>query len=346
VKRIFIYSLYFLVCLPGKAQSLGAYFENTAREAVDIQVLLPADRAYDTAVHTILIDPSPFLEPLVKLSMEDREYQIELADIDIPGICIDAIAGRIADGPRFTVKTGGNIPHEAISSGLTWVDIDTLCRREQVEGVILLNKMEISLHSSVQQVYENTYTPGYYQAYTASIEVVVHVSWSFYMPSNRQEIKKDTSIIEDINSDEWDYPDSALAELPGYAELLRDYAFSAGEISAIAFSPVWVSEERTYYLNGNADMRLAKQLINEEKWDEAFAIWRKYTDNKNTALAKHASYNTILSYEIQGDLETALKWANKTYDTFRLESASTYGDLLKDRIREKETIEMQLGIKH
>jgi hypothetical protein len=343
MNKLIPFSFTLLLCAPVPAQTIRAYLENVPRELVDIEVLMPAERAYDTAVHTILVDPGPFLNPEVKLSIEDKSYQVGPSSLDLPRICADALAGRIADGPRFIVKTGGTLTHHADSSKLTWDEIDSICYNEGVDGLLLLEKMQVSLSTTYLNNTQDE-EKAYFRKWVAVDNMIIHVGWSFYIPANRLSIRKDTTIAEDITSNEFANTDEALANLPAYADLFKDYAFYAGDISASAFSPIWKTEQRNYFLTGNSEMNSVEQLIADGKWDEVFAIWRKYANYPNTVLSAHASYNTILSYEIEGDLETALTWANRTFNTYEMPDALEYAELLAIRIKAKEIIEKQLGI--
>ena len=66
--------------------------------------------------------------------------------------------------------------------------------------------------------------------------------------------------------------------------------------------------------------------------------------SESPAVAKHSYYNSIISYEMGGKLDSAVYLTNEAYRRFKSEEFVDYGLILQERIREEGVVNLQLGI--
>ena len=125
---------------------------------------------------------------------------------------------------------------------------------------------------------------------------------------------------------------------------MGDYATDNGEKFANWIAAVWQRGTHNYYTSGNKELESVKDLIASEKRDEVFKIWRKFAHNESTVVAKHASYNSIISYEMEDKLDSAPYMAGDAYKRFHSKEIANYKLILDDRIWEKESVIRQLGL--
>jgi tetratricopeptide (TPR) repeat protein len=106
-------------------------------------------------------------------------------------------------------------------------------------------------------------------------------------------------------------------------------------------TPAWKKDSRIYY-TGNLNFHEADDYASEGKWKEASEIWEKYTGSANHFLAETSSYNMAVAKEISGDLEEALRWAEKSYSYYKTWRTKQYIKQLKKRVKQAEKLEIQM----
>jgi hypothetical protein len=60
-------------------------------------------------------------------------------------------------------------------------------------------------------------------------------------------------------------------------------------------------------------------------------LWQAETSNPKRKIAGRACYNMAIISEINGDLDAAIDWAQKSYENYGIRLALTYVNILKNR---------------
>ena len=77
------------------------------------------------------------------------------------------------------------------------------------------------------------------------------------------------------------------------------------------------------------------------KWDEAGDLWKKETENPKMKIAGRAAYNMAIISEINGDLDSALGWAQKSYEDYNNKLGIRYVRILENRKYKNEVLKVQ-----
>jgi len=234
--------------------------------------------------------------------------------------------------------------HYENADSLRWKDIADLCNQYKVDAVIALDQLALNLrvHTTAQN---NLWYPVSYTSYNemAIMDVEIIANWKFFNPAARRAIDKYTFNYKRSFTQQARSGDAAIDFLPSAKKIVK----TAGQISAKRYArriaPYWMRLQREYYAIGNADMQLAKSLIDKNKWDEASAIWLNNSLNADKDVARRCNYNLILAYEVQGDIEKAFKQARATYNTYNNDEAKVYMRRLQQRLKDKQLLEKQFG---
>lgn len=152
-------------------------------------------------------------------------------------------------------------------------------------------------------------------------EVVTVAVWGIYNPENGSRMERKT-MIDTIYWNGYDAEGNLQQNYrpPPRRKALELAAAMAGESFAKRFYPTWQTEKRMYSVPPLPDFSEAAFFLEEGKWDEAIALWKNYTDDRNGKMAIDARYNLALAYEMKEDLKTAQKWlseAHKLAKTYR-----------------------------
>lgn len=115
----------------------------------------------------------------------------------------------------------------------------------------------------------------------------------------------------------------------------------AGRGYAIRILPYQIRVTRDYFVKGTGNFKVAKRRAQMGKWNEAAELWEKETDNGKGKIAGRACYNMAIINEINGDLDAALKWAQKSYEDYNNKLALHYTRILENRKYKNEVLNQQ-----
>jgi hypothetical protein len=78
-----------------------------------------------------------------------------------------------------------------------------------------------------------------------------------------------------------------------------------------------------------------------DQWNEAGEIWEKETANPKPKVAGRACYNMGIINEINGNVDEALKWVQKSYTDYNIKQAREYSRILKNRLYKLQVLNEQ-----
>ncbi len=307
----------------------------TKRE-VTIEILKPPHRTFSQRIDSVAVVGykkswgysyrNNFFEPT-------KEELVFFAEEALRGAAYSLTESGIFDtiDVHFTTESPGSLSYRE------------LCEKLNVRALIILDNFYAS-----SVIYVNTnYGHGYYvqnddATYTANQTFSVATRWEYYDYFADEEIN--TAYIskeEKWEAEDSDY-DTAAMKLPQPYEM-SEVAFEAGNRAGERIIPSWKPVERKYFLSGEDSMDMAELKAVINNWEEAGEIWSQYTDHPDPGIAKHATYNMALYYEIMGELEKAYEMARISYKVYFNLRAHSYMKKLKKRIEEQEELEKMFG---
>jgi hypothetical protein len=160
---------------------------------------------------------------------------------------------------------------------------------------------------------------------------IVKTGWRIYDPSGRN-ILDEYALSEDITfTGRGISPVLAAAALIGRKEAVKQVGNKAGQAYAWRLLPYELRVTRDYYVKGTDNFKTARRKAQTGKWDQAGQLWEKETANPTGKIAGRACYNMAIISEINGDLDLAIKWAQKAYEDYGNRLALRYIDILEYR---------------
>ncbi len=313
------------------------YFENTAREPIEIEVLRAADTTIDFSVKKILIFIKPGISSELYITDGKRNFPESFDFKGLPATEFYKMADHLSGSPRFVVMEPSVNIKPPVDKSYSWDEIDSICTNAGVDGCLFLGKQEILMGVTWERREDEDggYVPRGY--------ITILSTYDFYSPKEEIAFSKQVKTGVDFEISDQDLQ-LHYEWASSLKSLVFDYAAENGEKFAGWLVPVWEHDTRNYFLKGNAELESVKPLIASEKWDEVYAIWKRNITNQNPSVAKHAMYNTIIGFEMEGKLDSALILTNEAYMKFKSEELVDYGLILQERIRETGLVRIQLGL--
>ncbi len=188
--------------------------------------------------------------------------------------------------------------------------IQQLCIDYKVDGILILEGFNEQL--KIKYDYRPLTAGG---GFDGSADVDYKSEWRLYRPeSNKPAIRFQVGDSIFWKSDSFELNDLYL-QMPHTKEALIGGGIASGLKMAEYISPGWVKHTRYYFLTRNKEIDYAGNLIKENKWDEAADLWAKYAKENSKKIRSKVEFNLALTEEMKGDLDLAIEWGLKSYNT-------------------------------
>jgi hypothetical protein len=136
-------------------------------------------------------------------------------------------------------------------------------------------------------------------------------------------------------------PVVAAAGLIGRKDAVKQTANNVGHEYAGSLLPYRIRVRREYYVKGTNNFVIAKRRAQTGNWDSASELWKQETSNRKNSVAGMACYNMAIINEINGELDEAITWAQKSYEDYNNKLALEYVRILRNRKARAETLKIQ-----
>jgi hypothetical protein len=285
------------------------------------------------------------------LDVADKILSLEGKDLDKNG-AIESIKGlseELLNNNRFTevrkLDTDFRTPKlAAFPIPLSWEIVGRICTESGTDALFALEKFDTDTHIGYSNRKVDVKTPlGTIPGieHQADMETVVKTGWRIYDPAGKailDEFIYNESIVfhgRGLN------PLLAAGALVGRKDAVNEVSSKAGHGYAMRIIPFTIRVMRDYYVKGTDNFKIAKRKAQTGNWDQAGELWNKETGNSSMKIAGRAAYNMAIINEINGDLESALKWAQKSYEDYNNKLAIRYVRILENRQYKNEVLDVQ-----
>jgi hypothetical protein len=286
------------------------------------------------------------------LDILDKVLSLEGVNLDKDGAMesIRGLSDELMNNTRFNeVKTLNDIDFRtsALSgfpNALSWEIVSKICTETKTDALFALEKFDTDTHLNYSTRKVDIKTPlGTIPGleHQADMETLVKTGWRIYDPAAKlilDEFIYDESVVfsgRGIN------PLIAASALVGRKEAVNEVSNKAGHGYAMRIIPYRLRVMRDYYVKGTNNFKIAKRKAQVGKWDEAGLLWEKETLNPKSKIYGRACYNMAIISEINGDLESALKWAQKSYEDTNNKLALRYVRIIKNRLYKTDILKIQ-----
>jgi Family of unknown function (DUF6340) len=282
----------------------------------------------------------------------DKALSLEGANLDEIGAqeSIKGLADELQNNERFEeVTTLNDIDFRTpklvrFPVPLSWDIVDKICKETGTDALFSLEKFDTDtrINYSNRKVDIKTFLgiiPGI--EHQADMETIVKTGWRIYDPSGK------TILDEYIYHESIRFSGSGLnpllaaTALIGRKDAVNEVSNKAGHGYALRIVPYKIRVMRNYYVKGSDNLKVARRKAQLGKWDEAGELWKIETANPNMKVAGRATYNMAIINEINGDLDSALEWAQRSYENYNDKMGIRYVRILENRKYKSDVLKMQ-----
>lgn len=236
---------------------------------------------------------------------------------------------------------------DQFSAELSWAKIDEICKKHNVDAIY-----ELSFFDTDSNVNYKTVTSQVNNSFGIKIPIIEHEAtvntliksgWRIY--DNKDKVISDyyTTAKTVTLSGRGINPLKAFETILGRKDAVLSVSKNIGENYALRILPYNIRVSRDYYVKGTNNFEIGQRRAQAGKWDSAAELWLLETKNTNPKIAGQACYNMAIINEINGNLDTAIEWATKSYTDYNDKIALRYLNILKNRKAKNEQLEQELN---
>jgi hypothetical protein len=233
----------------------------------------------------------------------------------------------------------------AFSPPLSWDEVREICQRDGIDVLFVLEVFDTRLRIPPPPVPVVPQTPGEIINGVVNTQVPIttdiKTGWRIYDPVQNtinDEIYLNNSFT--FSAGVLNAP-QAVSALMGRKEMIKQTADQLGRNYASRIIPYWQRVSRDYYVKGTPSFRTAMRRARSGNWDGAGELWKSETNHRKRKIAGRACYNMAIISEINGELDEAIKWAQRAYEDYNNRLALGYIRILRNRQAKERVLEFQ-----
>ena len=195
---------------------------------------------------------------------------------------------------------------------LEWNYVKNICELYDTDALLVIERYFNKISTSYK-VMTNGYMSEFY--HEGSIDSKYDAVVKIYDPGRekiiRQMVVSDTIFWyhDDINQKK------LFSRLPRIKKVLIQTAIQTAFDIDKKLSPSWQSETRGYFIIDTKTNDQVDQFILNGEYESAQQYWTTYLKSNSRNTRSKAEYNMALVNEMQGKIEEAIEWANKSFNS-------------------------------
>ncbi len=331
----------------------GLFCSCSSTNQMSLSVQNPAPVSIPAKIKTVaLVNRSRAGNESTTLDAIHRVLSLESKDLQAQGsyASLDGLRASLSQNPRFTeVKSLDKLDLRSFGAGvfpapMAWDSVQKICNDNGIDAIFSLelfdaeSKLNYAAEKGTVQV-GNTSIPllNHY----VGMNTLVKTGWRIYDPSTRTVLDEYVLNREIAAGGQGINPAVAASVLMGKKEAVKIVGNDAGQAYAGRVLPYWVRVSRSYFSSGNDRLKTANRKALSGNWDGAGELWLQETKDADKTAAGRACYNMAIIAEINGDLDGAIQWAQKSYEDYKVRMALDYLSILRNRKTKNEVLENQ-----
>jgi tetratricopeptide (TPR) repeat protein len=222
-----------------------------------------------------------------------------------------------------------------LSGQLPWDDVKYLCKTYKTDALVSLDLLETSVQTDIKKdvsFYEVTnigYITEDVEKATMKIKYKAHIS----VYNSLAKILTGYVLTDTLY---WEDSDRSIIKLFEKFTPVKEALMETGIAIALDFAdeitPNWERDKRDLFVRGDKRFREALLFIKNNELEKAVNILNEVLQQAESEKVKsEAEFNLALLYELQGELDQAVEWAQKSYETMNRNNTYNYLEMLKER---------------
>ena len=232
-------------------------------------------------------------------------------------------------------------------AALSWEDVNRICEENDVDLLISLEFYDTDTKADLQaELVEvpNSFGIKAKVPHTKiTLNTVIKNGWRVYYPPTKDILDEVASNNYVTSSGHGINPVKAMEAIIGRKEAVLQNSTYIGNLYGLDTRAKSRRVTRDYFVSGTDNFVVAKRRAQTGDWQGAAELWEQEVNNPKGKIAGRACYNMAIISEINGDLDTAMDWASKSYADYRTKEALYYINILRNRMADQRELDRQLS---
>ena len=270
--------------------------------------------------------------------IQNFNYDTIINDIQASDTTIKALGELLFESGRYDFVIPENRflefdKNSFINLPMPWEEVKELCEIYNTDAVLSLDHFKTRVSTDYEK--ESFYDPnkdGFAWASFAKMKISYEALFRIYDPAQEK------ILIREFIRDTVTWEDAAMTTSLLFERFtpIKAALSEVGIAIALDFSDkistTWHREQRKLFVSGDVNLKNAAPFAENNEWDTAKALWMETLKTTHSKTAKsRAEFNIAVAYELQGELNEAITWALKSYETMYRQITYDYLNILKRR---------------
>jgi len=230
---------------------------------------------------------------------------------------------------------------------LPWATVEKICNENGVDVLFSLAFYDTDTKASVQATEMEVPNPVGIKAKVPAIAVTLKTNiqngWRVYDPATKEILDEYAFSDNLVNTGSGLNPVKAVKTVLNRKEAVVETSSQVGNYYAGRISPYKRRVTRNYFVKGTDNFVVGMRRAQSGQWNSAAELWQQEVSNPDGKIAGRACYNMAIINEINGDLDKALSWAQRSYTDYNTREALSYIKTLNYRKSQQRTLDRQLA---
>lgn len=316
---------------------------------IQVQVPVPPTRALPDDIQSIALMNRSMTTAFTNLDKDTLENYFVKKRLHVDETMQDSLAADSAlkvlanllfESGRYDVviPVKRNLPNDSLSvtaspAPLTLSQVRQICTEFKTDALLTLENFDEKLTTSYRMDATNYFMEGsMISNVSAFIQLAFHSTWKLYQPKEKLLAAK----FEVRDTIFWEGSGRSVQEAYEKLPLLKETLFSGASENARNFalyiSPGWKEDKRSYFITNDKSADEAINFLQKNKWKEAEETWKKFADSPSATFRSRIEFNLALAAEMNGDLNQAIEWATKSYNSHYTVAVEEYIRVLRRQL--------------
>lgn len=262
--------------------------------------------------------------------------------------CLQATGELLFESGRYdiVVPVDRNIARTSkyylVEQPLDWNFVKNTCATYNTDALLVLEKFVTKVNSDSRKRHylesDSKKTEPYY--FFNSVDIIYDSFFRLYNPS-KMEITGEFLVTDTISSPFEAYSPARLKQkMYDTKKGLIDAGIYAALDLNQNISPLWTSDKREIFIF-NKKNKDEQDYISNNNWQKLTEYWLPLTQDINISTKSKAEFNMALAAEFEGNIDEAITWASKSFNTKIALRTVNYIKKLKSRKAELEKIDQK-----
>ena len=229
---------------------------------------------------------------------------------------------------------------------VAWQSIQRICTTHALDAVFALASYDTETHVKIRKksylALDLIRMKNKVKGHEITVETLIENGWRIYEPESQTVLDEFVFKGAFVSTGQGQTPARALENLGSRYDDFINQGREDGSNYGARLRPMKRKLIRQLYVKGSPNLEEALLFTENEDWENAVLLWQKDIAGIKTKPKSRACHNMAVWQEYEGEINSALIWAEKANETYSTKHSRAYLQILEARQQAEAVIQQQL----